>query len=120
MWRGSVKPMAARLLPKLNPDDEIVIFRTYRQDLPIYLHRNVTVVEYTGELAFGEQIEPETQAWMISADEFSKRCHDRRLYVLMDKAGYDRLQAPEGCALKPFDVGAPAPERFILLTNGHD
>lgn len=117
VWRGSVKQVASALLPKLKPGDEVAIYGTYRQDLPIYLNRNVTVVAYEGELAFGTAIEPKTKEWMIGTGEFWKRCRDHRLYVLMPKVAYETLKPEPGCALKPAAVAANPPERFVLLTN---
>ncbi|MBV8939709.1 MAG: phospholipid carrier-dependent glycosyltransferase [Alphaproteobacteria bacterium] len=116
-WRGSVKPIATYLSEKLQPEDEVVLFETYRQDLPVYLNRNITVVEYKGELEFGTRIEPATASWMIPLDVFWKRCAgERRLYVLMTKDAYAHLQAPAMCKLSHIGGMADGLD-MMLLTN---
>jgi 4-amino-4-deoxy-L-arabinose transferase-like glycosyltransferase len=61
----SIKPLAAEIASRLAPGDEVIAYRTYPQDLPIYLDRRISVVGWSGELDFGRQIEPATQAWMF-------------------------------------------------------
>ena len=68
--RATIKPLIPIISAHLQPEDLVVAYGTYFQDLPVYLNRNVIVVGYTGELQFGVTHYPETHAWMISAEEF--------------------------------------------------
>jgi hypothetical protein len=44
----------------------------YFQDLPVYANEIVTVVDATGELLFGTEVE-DTTDWMMSREAFSKK-----------------------------------------------
>jgi len=69
---ATIKPLALHIQPQ--PDDMVVAFHSYWQDIPVYLNRNITVVEWSGELNFGITHYPETRAWMIDDAEFRTRC----------------------------------------------
>lgn len=89
----SVKALAEIIKPQLRPGDEVMTYRDYYQDLPVYLQRRVTIVDWTGELEFGASIE-DTSAWMIDDAEFHKRwAEPHRVYVLAGRAKLDELRA---------------------------
>ncbi|MBI5782163.1 MAG: glycosyltransferase family 39 protein [Gammaproteobacteria bacterium] len=89
----SVKPLALALKPKLRPDDEVMSYQAYYQDLPVYLERRITVVGWKGELEFGTQVE-DTSAWMIDEPVFWQRWEGaRRVYMLTARDNYDKLRA---------------------------
>jgi 4-amino-4-deoxy-L-arabinose transferase-like glycosyltransferase len=81
----SIKPLALELNARLKPDDEVIAYRTYPQDLPVYLNRRVSVMGWSGELDFGRSIEPATQAWMFDDEaEFWRRWNgDRTVYMIV-------------------------------------
>ncbi len=116
--RGSVKAVATELAPQLTPDDEVVIYGNYRQDLPLYLNRNVTVVDYKGELEFGTTINSNTKRWMIDSNEFITRCKQsgHTMYVLVSENTLPELQH-RSCSLHMVPLTANPPEGFVLLTN---
>lgn len=88
----SVKPLALVLRPLLQPDDEVMAYQTYYQDLPVYLERRITVVDWKGELEFGMQVE-DTSGWMIDESAFWKRWQGtRRVYLLTALDNYDKLR----------------------------
>src|SRR6185503_7711453 len=51
--RLSAAPLARTLAAALRPGEEVYSYRCYPQTLPVYLARQIGVVEYQGELAFG-------------------------------------------------------------------
>jgi len=57
----STKNLAATLSPYLQPDDTIYMFNHYFQDLPVYIGRNVKIVNWTGELTHGINHQPNNQ-----------------------------------------------------------
>ena len=67
----SIKPLAQTLLSHLKPQDNVVTFGRYYQDLPPYLGRTVSVVNWQGELTFGMSVE-DTSAWMMNEASFLK------------------------------------------------
>ncbi len=68
----SVKKLALELKQKLRPGDEVASFLIYYQDLPVYLERRITVVDWKGELEFGTTME-DTTGWIIENKTFWKR-----------------------------------------------
>jgi len=111
--RRSVKDLALALKPRLQPADEVATYRAYYQDLPVYLERRVTVVEWRGELDFGIRAE-NVSGWMIDGATFWRRWSGAgRMYAVTDRENYARL----------IDRGAPNIYLFsendynVVMTN---
>jgi len=100
--RASVKPLVNIIKDEVQPQDMVVSFGTYFQDLPVYLNRNVTVVGYDGELEFGIDHYPETRSWMIGTREFWKRCAETHahIFVFMKRMTLDDIKFPKTCPLR--------------------
>jgi len=87
----SIRPLALELNKTLQPDDEVISYGTYFQDLPPYIHRTVSIVGWKNELRFGMHQE-DTSGWMIDRNEFLKRWNSkRRIYVMTSKKHLRRL-----------------------------
>jgi 4-amino-4-deoxy-L-arabinose transferase-like glycosyltransferase len=112
--KRTIKPLALTLKPRLGPGDEVVAYRTYYQDLPVYLERRITVVDWTGEMAFGTTVE-DTHTWMIDEAEFRKRWRDpsRTVCLLTDINNYDALRQEQDLPLYPVAQN----RRAILACN---
>ncbi|HXO20563.1 MAG TPA: glycosyltransferase family 39 protein [Thermoanaerobaculia bacterium] len=94
----SVKSLAAIVKPRLRPADEVMTYRCYPQDLPVYLERRVTIAAWKGELEFGAAAE-DTSAWMIDRGAFWQRWSSpRRIYLVTEDAFYRRDLAPAAAA----------------------
>ena len=63
--------IAPVLLPHLQSQDPIFAVADYDQTLPFYLRRNVTLVAYQDEFAFGQGIEPDR--WIPTLEGFLTR-----------------------------------------------
>lgn len=88
----SIKPLAMKLQPLLTAQDEVVSYGIYFQDLPFYLRRKVTIVDWTNELTFG-MAHQDARQWMINTAEFIKRWRSQqRLFAVMSKNSYDIFQ----------------------------
>ncbi|HSW92946.1 MAG TPA: glycosyltransferase family 39 protein [Gammaproteobacteria bacterium] len=96
----SIKPVALQLKSRLKPDDEVVTYFKYYQDLPIYLERRITIVadwtapdiikkdNWVRELWFGMPFQ-NTKDWLIDDKIFWQRWHGKkRLFVMMNKNSY--------------------------------
>jgi 4-amino-4-deoxy-L-arabinose transferase-like glycosyltransferase len=96
------KPLTDNLLPVLKPEDTVVAYESYWQDLPVYLKRNITVAGWAGELYFGITHYPNTHEWMISAQQFWKSCPQipYNLYVFITEASYQALPEHANCRLQ--------------------
>ncbi len=92
----SIKDIALQLKHHLRSGDEVISYQTYYQDLPVYLERRITVVDWAGELEFGTTVE-DTSGWMIGTDAFWKRWNgDRRVYVVTTMENFDSLRRIPG------------------------
>jgi 4-amino-4-deoxy-L-arabinose transferase-like glycosyltransferase len=92
----SVKILALELKHRLRPSDEIAAYKTYYQDLPVYLERRITIVDWTGELIFGTTVE-DTKGWMISEAEFWKRWEGPgRVYAVTTRIVFNELNKTPG------------------------
>jgi hypothetical protein len=106
-------PFAIYLKTRLQKSDEVVSFHNYYQDLPYYLERRITVVDYKGELAFGSmhELKPE---WMINQNIFWQRWQGKiRMYMIIDVTDYNNL--PEN--LKKIIYPLVKYKDKILVTN---
>lgn len=111
--RRSVKHLAAILQSRLKPEDEVANYQIYYQDLPVYLQRRITLVDWKGELDFGSRIE-DVSGWMIDRATFWRRWSGpNTLYVIAPLKHYPalRAQAGEGLTL------LAQTERDVLLSN---
>ena len=87
----SILPFATYLTPILKSGDEVVTFNQYYQDLPFYLQRRVSILNWRNELSYGMQYQ-DTKEWMLDDASFWKRWHSpQRLYVIMGDKQYETL-----------------------------
>jgi len=110
----SVKQLAIELKARLKPGDEVASYHEYYQDLPVYLEQRITVVDWGGELNFGNSVE-DTKAWMTDGDTFWKRWQGpATMYVLTTIDDYAALkQAKPPLPLFPLAQD----RRNIVLSN---
>lgn len=87
----TIYPFAALLKPIVKPQDEVVTFNQYYQDLPFYLERRVSILNWRNELSYGLQHQ-DAREWMLDDNTFWQRWHSKqRLYVVMDAKRYQDL-----------------------------
>ena len=100
--KRTIKSLIETLKPQLQTDDLVVAYNSYWQDLPVYLNRNVTIAGWTGELSFGTQHTPNAKDWMISTDEFWKKCAEAKtnVYVFMNDGDHKNIKPHTGCELR--------------------
>ncbi len=111
--KRSVKTLALTLKPQLQASDEVMTYEEYYQDLPVYLERRITIVNWLGELRFGTEVE-DTRDWMIDKTVFWQRWQgSRRVFLLTGRDNYDKLRA-EGRAQFYFMAQTGS---NVLLTN---
>ncbi len=108
----SVKSLVTELKPRLAATDEIAVYRAYYQDLPVYLARRITVVDWKGELEFGMGQE-DVSGWMIGEAEFRRRWQSpRTAYMITGRENVEELRA-HGLALQVLKTAGDN----VLLTN---
>jgi 4-amino-4-deoxy-L-arabinose transferase-like glycosyltransferase len=88
----SSKSLALVLKQRLEPGDDVASYDTYYQDLPVYLERRITVVNWKGELEFGTTVE-DTTRWMVDDATFWKRWYGpSTVYMIAKRGAYDALR----------------------------
>lgn len=97
----TIKPLADIIATELKPDDEVVTYYRYYQDLPIYLEKRITIAanwhaedipqydNWQRELWFNMPYQ-DTSSWLIEEDEFWRRWQsNKRIFVLMHNEFYN-------------------------------
>lgn len=88
----SILPIANQLKPLLKPTDEVICFNQYYQDLPFYLERRVTILNWKNELTYG-MAHQDTHEWMIDTATFWQRFHGKqRVFVIMSRDEFENVQ----------------------------
>lgn len=86
----TILPLANILKTQLHTDDELITFNQYNQDLPYYLERRITILNWQNELTFGMQHQ-DTHSWMINDQDFWKTWESqKRVFVIMNKHEYQQ------------------------------
>jgi hypothetical protein len=89
--RRSVKDLALAIKPRLRPEDEVASYRSYYQDLPLYLQRHVVQVGWVEPFEiwdenFNKQAEGEAVFWRKWDDA-------NTIFAFSDRAIYEKLRA---------------------------
>ncbi len=114
--RRSVKDLAVALQLRLRPEDEVVSYRAYYQDLPVYLQRRITVVGWKGELEFGARME-DVSGWLIEDAEFWQKWNGPfTVYMFTPQAKYSKLPAQSG---RKFYLVAQTDYDVLLSNKGN-
>lgn len=89
----TILPLALTLSSQLKPTDEVITYNRYYQDLPFYLQRKVTIVDWQNELTFGSEHQPHVN-WLLSKAEFMTKLdqHQHRLFIIMNQDDWHRLE----------------------------
>jgi 4-amino-4-deoxy-L-arabinose transferase-like glycosyltransferase len=111
----SIKPIALQLKKTiLLPGDGIAAYHTYYQDLPVYLERTVSVVEWKGEMQFGTTVQ-DTSAWMLDESSFWRRWEGPgTMYLVTSRRNYDTLLRDSG---RPYRIVIDTPENVVLANR---
>jgi 4-amino-4-deoxy-L-arabinose transferase-like glycosyltransferase len=114
--RLSAAPLARTLAMALRPGDEVYSYRCYPQTLPVYLGRQVGVVEYQGELAFGIghlSAAERVRRFPTAAELRPRWDSDRTVYLVLET---EKLPAMVRDGLEPGTVLARG-EKYLLMIN---
>jgi 4-amino-4-deoxy-L-arabinose transferase-like glycosyltransferase len=114
--RLSAEPIARFLDGRLAPEDEVFAYRCYPQTLPVYLRRLIGLVEYRGELTFGQQhLAPEVLARRFpSVEQFRPLwTSGRTVYLVVEESKLPRLRR-DGLATGRLLMRQ---DKYLLMTN---
>jgi len=112
---SSSKDFAVILENRIKPEDRLYTVGIYPQDLPVYLNRMVSVVEYEGEMQFGIDAEPSVsdERFLRREGFFKQWALPGTAYALMRVAYYDKWFA--GIA-EPHEIIGKS-EKLILIVK---
>lgn len=89
----TVQPLANTLIPILKPENDVITYNQYYQDLPFYLQRRVSILNWRNEMSYG-MAHQDTRAWMINDETFWKRWHGKeRVFVFISNDELARLKS---------------------------
>ncbi len=96
--KASTKKFAMMLKPMLKAEDRVYSVGNYAQDLPAYLDRLVSVVEYQGELEFGINAEADlTARRFLNRQDFFKQWNEPGdAYAVIRRNVYDKWFSNSG------------------------
>lgn len=122
--QNSAKPLIAELKNVLGPEDEVINYFKFYQDIPLYLEQRITLVanwndpaipekdNWIRELWFGLPFQ-KTNDWIINETEFWQRFNStRRVFVFLNTNYFDQFKAQ---ASHYFILGKT--NDIILLSN---
>ena len=116
MWAAAVlapvysgAALYAQLPVSLRQDVPVYGVRTYDQSLTFYLRRPVTLVEYRGELDFGQSLEPTRSIATLAAFEPQWRDSTQALAVV-ERTTYQQMRS-QGF---PMVIRANSPKAYIV------
>jgi len=105
IYMDSIKPMAMQLNTVLKPGDMVATYDYYYQDLPFYLQRTVTIVNWGGELKFG-QAHQNTDNYMIDDPTFWRAWQSQQVvYMMVARDLFANLQKKYPYRFYPFANG---------------
>jgi len=109
----SIKPLALQLQTLLQVGDELVAYRSYYQDLPLYMQQIITLVDPTGEITEGLAW-TDTRDWIIDEEEFRTRWEsDTRMFVMTPQRSLPALMADDPERVHIIDET----RRHVLVSN---
>ena len=84
----STKTLSKMLLPLLKPQDIVLHFNTYKQDMPFYTKHRITIYNREGELAFGRSKAPDANNWFIEPENIEVYLNqplqeNQKLYIVV-------------------------------------
>lgn len=110
----TILPLTTILTPIIQPGDDVITYDQYYQDLPFYLQRQVSILNWRNELTYG-MAHQDTHAFMINDTEFWKRWHShQRVFVFINLSELVKLKASHP-GLNPTLLGATT--NTALITN---
>lgn len=84
----TIRPLATTLNTLIKPQDRVITYNQYYQDLPFYLQRRVSILNWQNELSYG-MAHQDTKNWMINDKEFARLWSGKkRVYMIMSKDEY--------------------------------
>lgn len=121
LWIGkhdqrSTLPIANYLHTHAKPTDLIVHYHKFYHDLPFYMQRTMTVVEWDNELKYGMQHE-DTSDWMINDPVFWQQWNSSgRVWAVLESDQFERFQKQ---SQRPVHLFYKDSNKFLVSNQGN-
>lgn len=84
----STKTLSKMLIPLLQPQDIVLHFETYKQDMPFYTKHRIAIYNREGELAFGRSKAADADNWFIGPENIEAFLNqplqeNQKLYIIV-------------------------------------
>lgn len=103
--QNSAKPLVEDLKTIIKPEDEVITYFKYYQDLPLYLGKRITIVtdwdspeiarkdNWVRELSTGRAFQ-KTDDWLINEEKFWERWNsDKRVFVFVNENYFEQFKS---------------------------
>ncbi|MBA3661213.1 MAG: glycosyltransferase family 39 protein [Gammaproteobacteria bacterium] len=88
----SIQPLA-HIVNQLSSQNEVIAFNRYYQDLPFYLQRRVSILNWKNELTFGSRHQ-DASAWLLGNAQFSHRmASNQPSVIILDRSDFNHLKS---------------------------
>lgn len=110
----TILPLASMLNPILSNDDEVITFNQYYHDLPFYLKRKVSILNWRNELSYGIKHQ-DSHEWMLDDTAFWQVWRSsKRVFVMMGIEEFKQFKE-KNKQEKPYVIGKT--KTNILISN---
>lgn len=111
----STKPLIMKLKTILKPQDTVLTYAYYYQELPFYLQRPVKIVGWTNELTYGMQHEDVQNIMWTNTELWQRWQSSEKIFMMTERRLYELLLKQ-----MPFTFHlVAATKRVVLLSNHH-
>ncbi len=118
--RPSLKPLAEKIKNLYGDNVEVISYAQYYQDLPAYLNKTVKVSQWSGELDFGRNLEPENDIFVTPDYIQNVWQQDKPVCIVAQQARYES-EIKDKLSPAPQEKGSIAttmiPNSIILVCN---
>lgn len=114
LQQPSIKPLAHIIQSLKQPNDIVGSYKTYFQDLPVYVNQTVSVFDVKGELEFGCEVE-DCSGWMKDEKEFLHLWESKKRLLIVAKSREIEALQKRVPTFQYFPLGAS--QGNILITN---
>ncbi len=111
----SIYPLAMMIKDLSKPEDLIISWHRYYQDLPPYIERITYVVDYLTEMSFGASVEDDS-SWMLDEKAFAKIIATGKPFYLVTRQSFLKYLYEYHPTLKNLQIIAQS-GKDVLLTN---
>lgn len=96
----STKTLSNMLKPILKPQDIVLHFATYKQDMPFYTKHRIAIYNREGELAFGRSKAADADKWFIEPENIEAYLNqylqkNQKLYIIVKDKHVDLVPSIE-------------------------